>query len=259
MLSFLSRVGSLRRNISTVTLPSGEKVSFSSIDPYWARYLWAGLPYEPDVEMILSRLGRLDDKLLVDCGANIGYWTARSKAFGYGRVIAVEANPALLPLLSKNIDQNDISREIIHAAIHEKSGQTVYLEQTEDHGAAHVGTSGVPVLTTTLADVLKKTRERHIVIKLDIEGSEVPAMKGAPARDLIYVYEDWPRSGMPVTKYVLERGMRVIGMAPEGKIQDIGSVEAAMAFNSATRTVYGPSNLVALSPQAEEPLHLLAG
>lgn len=43
-----------------------------------------------------------------------------------------------------------------------------------------------------------------MVTKLDVEGSEIIAEAGAPARDdLIYVYEDWPNSGMRVTAHML--------------------------------------------------------
>ena len=37
----------------------------------------------------------------------------------------------------------------------------------------------------------------------DIEGAEMDAIQGAEGMDAMFVYEDWPRSGLPVTRYPL--------------------------------------------------------
>lgn len=255
----LSRFPSLRRRWSTVALPTGERISFPTFDPYWARSLWAGCRYEPDVELILTRLGRLPDALLVDCGANIGYWTVRSRSLGYKRAIAIEANPALIPLIDKNVRQNRIAAKVRHAAIYERSGETLLLSNTEEHAVSSVGESGVPVTSLSLADLLKDAPERYAVIKLDVEGAEIAAMTGAGNRNLVYVYEDWPRSGMPVTKYALERGLEVAGMALDGTVVSVRSLEDSFAFNTSTRNEYGPSNLVAMEPGEAEPRRRLLG
>ena len=61
---------------------------------------------------------------------------------------------------------------------------------------ASLATTGRPVRTLALADL---DVTGPVLIKLDVEGAEVAAIKGAARMDAIFVYEDWPRSGMPVT------------------------------------------------------------
>lgn len=245
-----------RRMLSKVELPSGRKIRFPTFDPYWARHLWGGAAYEPDLELILQRLGTIGDKLFVDCGANIGYWTIRASEpeFGCADFVVIEANPRLIPILCENLQMNSIRCEVIAAAVHETGGETVLLGGAEHHAVATVGTSGVPVPTVSLADVISRNlvRARTIVVKLDVEGSEIAALRGAPcdnAADIIYIVEDWPRSGMSVTRFLREAGYAVLGVAADGSAEQLHSVEQAIQFNCRTTKVYGPSNLVACRPE----------
>lgn len=238
--------------LSTVDLPSGRKIRFPSFDPYWARYLWGGESYERDVELILRHLDAIPDKLLIDCGANIGYWTVRGSEteFGFRKILAVEANPHLIPLLSENLRLNHIAGEIIHAAIAEEEGRIVLLGGTDQHAVASVGGSGIPVPTVSLAGLIGRYRtlERTVVVKLDVEGSEISALRGAPKGgdfDLYYIAEDWPCSGMPVVQFLLELDHAVIGVGSDGRAEQIRSVEEAIGFNRRTTNVYGPSNFLA--------------
>ena len=252
LFGLVSRWPRARRMCSSVELPSGRRIRFPTFDPYWARYLWAGAAYEPDVELILRRLGAIGGKLFVDCGANIGYWTVRASEpeFGCAEFVAIEANPRLVPILRENMQLNAIPCEVIAAAVAEKSGESVLLGGTEHHAVASVGASGVPVPTVSLADVISRhsAARRGVVVKLDVEGSEVAALRGAPRGeeiDIIYIVEDWPRSGMPVTHFLVEEGYGVLGVAPDGRAEQLRSVEQAIEFNRRSTKAYGPSNLVA--------------
>ena len=229
ILGWLSKTP-LSGQIATVRLPGGESISFPAYDPYWARYLYAGVPYEPDVESIFRRLA--DGRVLIDCGANIGYWSARAKELGFTDAIAIEANEQLIPLIKRNYRGN-----IIHAAVHAKSGEEMWLEG--EGAAATIGTSGKPVRSLALTDL---NVSGPALIKLDIEGAEIPAIEGAAGMDAIFVYEDWPRSGMPVTKYLLEKGYSVSGY-DEAPIRTHAD---AFSFNERTNKEYGPSNFVAM-------------
>ena len=252
LFGLVSRLPGAASSLSRVELPGGGRIRFATFDPYWARYLWGGEPYEPDVELILRRLGAIPGKLLVDCGANIGYWTVRASEpeFGVERAVAVEANPRLIPLLTDNVRSNRIPCEIVHAAIAEEEGRTVLLGHTEHHAVASVGSSGIPVPTVSLAGLIARHRRggQPVVVKLDVEGSEIAAMRGAPAAgdvDVVYVVEDWPRSGMTVVAYLLEAGFAVVGVDPQARAERISSVEEAIAFNRRTTRVYQPSNFIA--------------
>src|SRR5215475_8518553 len=95
VLSWLSRTP-LSGQVGTVRLPGGQPISFPAFDPYWARHFYAGVPYEADVEIIFRRFAA--GRTLIDCGANIGYWSVRAKELGFSDAIAIEANELLIPL-----------------------------------------------------------------------------------------------------------------------------------------------------------------
>lgn len=231
LLRYLSKTP-LAQQIAKVTLPGGQVISFPAYDEYWARYLYAGIPFEPDVEAIFRRLGQ--GRTLIDCGANIGYWSVRAKELGFIDAVAIEANESLIPLLKRNY-----SGRIIHAAVHSRSGETVFLQG--QGAAASLGASGKPVKTIALADL---GVPGPALIKLDIEGAEISAFEGAAGMDAVFVYEDWARSGMPVTAYLLGRGYSVSGF----DTTPITTHADAFAFNRRTTKTYGPSNFVAVPP-----------
>lgn len=207
---------------------------FPAYDPYWSRHLYAGVPFEPDVEAIFRRFAK--GRTLIDCGANIGFWSARAKELGFADAIAIEANADLIPLLRRNY-----RGRVVHAAVHSRSGETKFL--SGEGAAASLGTTGKPVETIALADL---KIQGPTLIKLDIEGVEIPAIEGAHGMDALFVYEDWPRSGMPVTKYLLEHGYSVSGF----DMTPIKTHADAFEFNRSTTTTYGPSNFLAVPPDA---------
>jgi FkbM family methyltransferase len=220
----------LSRRLATVTLPAGQTISFPAYDPYWARYLYAGVPYEPDVEVIFRRFAK--GRVLIDCGANIGYWSLRAKELGFSGAVAIEANESWIPLLKRNHDG-----EVLHAAVHSRSGLPLHLGG--EGAAASLAEKGKPVQSIALADL---NLSEPVVVKLDIEGAEIPAIQGAGNMDAVFVYEDWPKSGMPVTDWLLEEGYSVSGF----DMSPIRTLADAFDFNKRTTDVYGPSNLIAM-------------
>lgn len=224
----------LKRSIATVRLPAGQSISFPAWDPYWARHLYTGVPYEPDVESIFRRFA--PGRILVDCGANIGYWSVRARELGFRDNIAIEANPSLIPFLERNVPG-----KFLHAAVHRTSGESLMIEG--EGAAASLGTSGKPVRSIALRAL---GLAGSVVVKLDVEGAEIAAIEGAGDLDAIYVYEDWPRSGMPVTRYLLRQGYAVFGH----DMSRIAAHEDAFAFNGRTTSVYGPSNFIAMREPA---------
>jgi len=226
--TILRCISPLFGRLLTKVIIDGVPLTFPAYDHYWCRYLYARAPYEPDVEAIFRNYG--SGRLLIDCGANIGYWSARHRSFGFTDAIAIEANPKLVAILRRN------HHKVIHAAVHSRSGETLLLEGDGAIGA--IGERGVPVPSLALADL---EIEGPVLVKLDVEGAEIPAIEGARGLDAIFVYEDWPSRKMEVTRHLLASGYDVRGF-DETRIR---SVDDAMAFNARTRTAYGPSNFVA--------------
>jgi FkbM family methyltransferase len=243
----LSRIQALHDTEGTATL-GARKITFPAFDPYWAQYLWTSKVYEPDVHAIFRALAPIQNKTLVDCGANIGFWTIKlsDPAYGFQRFIAVEANPYVFEFLRENVQINGLAVDYRHAAIAEDSGKTVHIDGSKGHAVGVVGAIGTPVQTVSLRSLLDGV-EGVAVVKLDVEGSEIPAILGGEgvAADVMYIYEDWPRSGLPVSKHLLAEGYAIIGVREDGASARLGTAEAVYEFNRSSAPGYHPSNLVA--------------
>lgn len=165
--------------------------------------------------------------------------------------------------LKRNIDTNHIRVTPYHAAIAERGGQTVHIDGSQGHAVGTVGDKGTPVQTVNIASLLNSLvdlsdgERRLAVVKLDVEGSEIAAVKGAEDVkdvDLLFVYEDWPRSGMPVSSFLLSEGYTVVGVHIDGRREELKSLHAAFDFNRRSASGYHPSNLVATRSPAIYPV-----
>lgn len=251
----LSSVAALKDVKGEVRLGATRRIEFRAFDYYWAGCLWTGKTYEEDVERTFARLASIPNKLFVDGGAKIGYWTVKlsEPLHDYARFIAVEANPAVHLYLQRNMTLDGIGGVALNAAIAERDGQIVHLSGAADHASASVGNEGIAVETVSVAGLLRRHGEdlpsgMVAVVKLDVEGSEIAAIDGAQGDhgfDLLFVFEDWPRSGMTVVAHLLAKGYDIAGIAEDGTAQRIANVADAQAFNRRNTRVYGPSNLIA--------------
>lgn len=126
----------------------------------------------------------LTGQTFVDIGANIGYFSLlASKCVGVnGRVYAIEASPAVLPMLAANVAGRE-NVEIVNSAVGERKGDTdFYL--TEDY--VNSGVSLNPFLSDakkinipidTLDDLLGEIDVDFI--KCDVQGDEIAVLNGA--------------------------------------------------------------------------------
>ncbi len=142
--------------------------------------------------------------VFVDAGANIGFYTVvASRLVGpSGRVIAIEMMPDTAAILRTTVRINELDNvTIVENALSDKPGQAVRAAVAEGHyGQASIsedvrkaGKYEVEVKTTTLDAVLADTA-RIKLVKMDLEGAEIQALRGAAAaieRIENIIFEDW--------------------------------------------------------------------
>jgi FkbM family methyltransferase len=140
------------------------------------------------------------DESFIDCGANYGWVSvplaARIKrANGKGKVIAIEADRKTANLLRKSIEKNSLSNQIIleKTFVSEKEGLVEFYSCTasgmsggyfNDHIRDSIEKHGeslfVRKIQSTSIDALVNYHDIKNVaaVKVDIEGSELPTLKG---------------------------------------------------------------------------------
>lgn len=129
---------------------------------------------------LLPAVGRTG-QCVVDLGAHVGTFTLYAAALGY-QVIAVEASPQNASHLRRSIDRNEFSNvQLINRAISDRS-ETIEFIQAGPYGLRanpllHDPTIQVPAATAE--EILAGSNcPKPFFIKMDIEGSEVRAVRG---------------------------------------------------------------------------------
>lgn len=226
-------------------------------EPYWGPTLVGGRPYEPEVDAVMRRLGRFAP-VLVDCGANNGYWSilATSRRYGFRAAIAIEANPPTYAVLSRNASLSGDRIRCVHRAVADVVGRPVHLAGSADHAVAHIGsdTTG-PVVDTTTIDheiaVAGWTTE-PLVLKLDVEGYEGPALAGAEHalahHDSALVFEDFADAGFDTVRLVAQRDYSTYYVDTSGRCRAVASVADARRHAAADVRPGRARNFVAVRP-----------
>lgn len=219
-------------------------------DAYWGRLFCNLTTYCPEIEEFLARSKDVN-YLFIDCGANYGYMSAlvSSNAYGRKRAIAIEADPDTFALLQNNAALNGNRFERLHNAVFSSSGKTVHI-----YGDKHEARSIVPegearagsqVETLALDDLVSKVigrKKQPVILKLDVEGVEIEAMKGAgklAAMDSIVIYEDHgSETNHEVSRFFMEDlGMRIFDCR-NAKYREITSVSQLDAIKQSSRLGY---------------------
>jgi FkbM family methyltransferase len=166
-----------------VRLNSDATFAFPYGDGYWSKLLNRSFAYENELELLFRESVDVDYTLL-DCGANYGYWSVlvSSKPFGSHKAIAIEPSGQNFPKLANNARINGNRFEAMKCAIGAARG-TARLSGTKHEAFSIAGdqTDGeeVPVIALdNLIDDGKVAAGGKFLIKLDVEGVEIAAMKG---------------------------------------------------------------------------------
>jgi FkbM family methyltransferase len=159
---------------------------------FWSGGLDRFEPYS--VRVLRAAIESGDDVL--DIGANIGFYaTLFSRWAGdEGRVLAIEPEPENLVLLRRNLAENGCRNTVVcdHAVGAERgtaqfsldaaTGATGRLGESATQGELAVGSGAVRLIATrveTVDDLVERHWVNPRVIKMDIEGEEIRALRGA--------------------------------------------------------------------------------
>jgi FkbM family methyltransferase len=184
-------------------------------DGYWSKLLNRSFSYENELELLFQDSVGVDYTLL-DCGANYGYWSVLVSSTPYGshKAIAIEPSSQNFSKLSNNARINGGRFEAMKCAIGSSRG-TARLSGTKHEafsiaGAAEAGGEDVPVLALdNLLDDGKISRGGKYLIKLDVEGVEIEAIKGGArllqGDSVILCEEHGNDPNHTVSRYILDQ------------------------------------------------------
>jgi FkbM family methyltransferase len=197
-----------------IKLNSDAIFEFPYGDGYWSKLLNRSYHYEDELELLFR--DSIDvDYTLVDCGANYGYWSVlvSSKPFGSHKAIAIEPSGQNFPKLANNARVNGDRFEVMKCAIGAMRG-TARLSGTKHEAFSIAGDQSggeeVPVIALdNLLDDGKIAAGGKYLIKLDVEGVEIEAMKGGARLmqgDSVLLCEEHGNDPQhTVSRYILEQ------------------------------------------------------
>jgi FkbM family methyltransferase len=202
------------RNIA-IRLNADAIFEFPYGDGYWSKLLDRAYHYEDELELLFRHSADID-YMLLDCGANYGYWSVlvSSAPFGSHETIAIEPSSKNFAKLANNASVNRNRFALMKCAIGETKG-TARLSGTKHEafsitGSADSGGEEVPVIALDdLIDDGKVSASGKYLIKLDVEGVEVDAIKGGTRLlqgDSVIICEEHGNDpGHTVSRYILEQ------------------------------------------------------
>jgi FkbM family methyltransferase len=184
-------------------------------DGYWSKLLNRSFSYENELELLFRDSVGVDYTLL-DCGANYGYWSVLVSSAPYGshKAIAIEPSSQNFSKLSNNARVNGDRFEAMKCAIGSSRG-TARLSGTKHEafsiaGDADAGGEEVPVVALdNLLDDGKISLGGKYLIKLDVEGVEIEAIKGGArllqGDSVVLCEEHGNDPNHTVSRYILEQ------------------------------------------------------
>lgn len=170
-------------------------------DGYWSMLLYNKMAYSPEIHGYLKSFTDID-YAFIDCGSNFGYMSVlvSSDAFGNKPAIAIEADPENYQKTVHNANLNGKRFDHCHNAVFDESGKKVPLfgakheafslrSEEGDHARAEVETLALD----DLSGWLERQGNPKSILKLDVEGVEIDALKGAGKilkNDCLVIYEE---------------------------------------------------------------------
>ena len=198
-----------------IKLNADATFAFPYGDGYWSKLLNRSFSYENELELLFQHSADVDYTLL-DCGANYGYWSVLVSSAPYGshKAIAIEPSSQNFAKLKNNAAINGNRFEVLKCAIGATRG-TARLSGTKHEALSIAGGAGgggedVPVIALdSLLDDGKVSASGKFLIKLDVEGVEIEAIKGGTrllqGDSVILCEEHGNDPHHTVSRYILEQ------------------------------------------------------
>jgi FkbM family methyltransferase len=203
-----------QRNIA-IKLNADATFEFPYGDGYWSKLLDRSFRYEDELELLFRHSADVDYSL-IDCGANYGYWSVlvSSRPFGSHNAIAIEPSSQNFEKLANNAEVNGNRFELMKCAIGARRG-IAQLSGAKHEAFSIAGgedAAGEEVPVIALDDLLDDGRiseSGKYLIKLDVEGVEVEAIKGGTrllrTDSVILCEEHGSDPEHTVSRYILEQ------------------------------------------------------
>lgn len=206
-----------KKKIIKIKLNSDTYFSFLLKDPYYNRLIYPKFKYEPEIEYLLQKLKNISFTF-IDAGANFGYWSIllSSKHFNKKKVIAIEPLKSNFSYLKKNFLDNNNRFKILNIGVGDKKKYSkIYYENENSNVGASIYKVGnrtnifEMIKIDTIDNILSSNKKKRYVIKLDVEGNEINAIKGARRtlnKDCLIIYEDHANDKLHLnSKYLLNK------------------------------------------------------
>jgi FkbM family methyltransferase len=236
------------RNIA-IKLNSNATFEFPYGDGYWSKLLNRSYHYEDELELLFRHSADVDYTLL-DCGANYGYWSVlvSSAPFGSHRAIAIEPSSQNFAKLANNAKINGNRFDLMKCAIGAARG-TARLSGTKHEAFSIAGNRAdgeeVPVIALdNLIDDGKVSGNAKFLIKLDVEGVEIEAIKGGVRllqSDSVVICEEHGNDpDHTVSRYILEQTpLKLIVYDPRSnRLETVGDLSILDRIKVSTHVGY---------------------
>ncbi|MBT8439723.1 MAG: FkbM family methyltransferase [Gammaproteobacteria bacterium] len=189
-----------RERRCTTKTRNGVKIGVRTNDMVQGYIYYFGT-WEPNLtEFIKYRLNGFENRLFVDIGANVGYFSLlAAQMMPKGEVVSIEALPSIYRQLKSNIALNDYEniRTFNVAATDVACQLPIYKADDTNEGATSIWKDNVSIPTDReptivkglpLTDIISSEDVKRIkMIKIDVEGAEYNVFKGS-----LSIFENLP-------------------------------------------------------------------
>lgn len=130
----------------------------------------------------------LNDRCVIDIGANIGIFSIFAAELGAKQVYSFEPNKKTFEKLNSNILKSNFENiSTFQVAVSDRSGSRVCITDYQESG--HNSIYGEyqaknEVITVSLSDILREISDTNVLLKVDCEGAEYDILGSVTAADM---------------------------------------------------------------------------